>query len=289
MKNIVFSINNKYIALFSVALRTLLKYNNKNLIINIIYSELSYKNLSYIKYICKIHSVKINFFQINTSAFDEYPKRGHLTAEAYYRLLIPDLIRADKVLYLDCDIMVNGDLEELYSIDLRNFPLAAAMDPVFQPIKELGMKINSTYFNSGVMLINLNYWRKNNISERAIEYLRLNPQQITYADQCALNAIVNGDYFPLKNEFNFQSGHIKKSEDLSLLLKNHVKIVHFTGSLKPTHYLCTHPLKPVFLFELSHTPFVLRMHLLNFARRLLALSGAYPLINSLRSLVRINS
>lgn len=289
MCEVVFAVNNKYIDLLSVALLTLFKTNNTNLVINIIYSHLSAKNITYIERICRSYKIKINFFQVNSSDFDDLPERGHLKVEAYYRMAIPSLIKADKVLYLDCDIMVMSDLESLHALDLTNLPLAAVQDPVFQPIKDLDMDINSTYFNTGIMLINLDYWRKNNIAERALLYLRTNPQKITYADQCALNAVVNGNYFSLSKEFNFQSGHIKNSEDLSLLLKNHLKIVHFTGSLKPTHYLCTHPLKPDFLLELSHTPFVLRMHLLNFARRLLALSGAYPLINSLRSLARINS
>jgi lipopolysaccharide biosynthesis glycosyltransferase len=289
MCEVVFAVNNKYIDLLSVALLTLFKTNSTNLVINIIYSDLSAKNISYLKGICKSYDTEINFFQVDALDFHGLPERGHLRVEAYYRMAIPDLIKADKVLYLDCDIMVMSDLESLYALDLTNLPLAAVQDPVFQPIKDLDMDINSTYFNSGIMFINLDYWRKNNIAERALRYLRTNPQKITYADQCALNAVVNGNYFSLSKEFNFQSGHIKNSEDLSPFLKNHLKIVHFTGSLKPTHYLCTHPLKRDFLLELSHTPFVLRMHMLNFARRLLALSGAYPLINSLRSLARINS
>lgn len=288
MFEVVFAVNNKYIDLLSVALLTLFKTNKSNLVINIIYSHLSAKNISYIERICRCHKIKINFFQVKASDFDGLPERGHLRVEAYYRMAIPSLIKADKVLYLDCDIMVMSDLESLHALDLTNLPLAAVQDPVFQPIKDLDMDINSTYFNTGIMLINLDYWRDNNIVGRALLYLRTNPQKITYADQCALNAVVNGNYLSLSKEFNFQSGHIKNSDDLNLILKNNLKIVHFTGSLKPTHYLCTHPLKPIFLFELSHTPFVFRMHLLNFARRLLSLSGAYPLINSLRSLARIN-
>lgn len=288
MLEVVFAVNNKYIDLLSVALLTLFKTNKTNLVINIIYSRLSAKNISYIERICRCHKININFFQVDSSNFDDLPERGHLKVEAYYRMAIPNLIRGDKALYLDCDIMVMSDLEGLYALDLTNLPLAAVQDPVFQPIKELDMDIKSTYFNTGIMLINLDYWRKNNIAERALQYLRTNSQKITYADQCALNAVVNGNYLSLSKEFNFQSGHIKNSEDFIPPLKNNLKIVHFTGSLKPTHYLCTHPLKSDFLSELSHTPFVLRTHLLNFARRFISLTGAYPLINSLRSFARNN-
>jgi lipopolysaccharide biosynthesis glycosyltransferase len=287
MINIVFAVNNKYIDLLSVALRTLLKHNNKNLVINIIYSKLSPKNISYLEGICICSNVQIKFFQVNASDFDGLPERGHLKVEAYYRMAIPDLIKADKILYLDCDIMVNGDLEALYSVDLTNLPLAAVMDPVFQPINELGMEVNSTYFNTGVMLINSSYWREKKISKRALAYLYTNPEKITYADQCALNAVVNGNYLSLSKDFNFQSGHIKNLEDLKLINDKVPKIVHFTGSLKPTHHLCTHPFKSEFLFELSKTPFMLRVKLLNFARRLISISGAYPLINRLRSLRHI--
>jgi lipopolysaccharide biosynthesis glycosyltransferase len=284
MYEIVFSVNDKYVDLLSVALRTLLNTNKNTLTINIVYSHLSYKNIAYLKSVCQSSNVEINFFQVDRSDFEGLPDRGHLQVEAYYRMAIPDLIKADKVLYLDCDIMVNGDLEALYSTDLTNLPLAAVMDPVFQPINELGMDVNSTYFNTGVMLINSSYWRENKISKRTMAYLHANPEKITYADQCALNAVVNGNYLSLSKDFNFQSGHIKNSEDLKLINDKAPKIVHFTGSLKPTHYLCTHPLKSEFLFELSQTPFMLRMRLLNFTRRLISISGAYPLVNRLRSL-----
>lgn len=282
MYQVVFAVNNKYVILLSVAIKTLLEKAKNPIILNVIYSQLSSKNISYLKTLSNSFNTEINFHKVERSNFIGLPEKSHLTIEAYYRLAIPSIIKVDKALYLDCDVLIRSDLTHLFSKNLNKKALAAVMDPVFQPIKKLRMRAKSTYFNSGVMLLNLKYWREEQISKKVLQYLRNNTKKITYADQCALNAIINGNYLGLDIKYNFQSGHCKGHE----INKSHHKsvIVHFTGAHKPTHYLCKNPFKEEFLVELAQTPFMLNVNLLNYLRKLISSSGAYPFINKIRNI-----
>src|SRR5690606_1313781 len=116
----------------------------------------------------------------------------HFSRANYYRLLIPELIPlAQKVIYLDADIIMASSISEFQEFDLKDHALAAVADPIYQWKKDLGMKDTATYFNSGVMLINLNRWKELDISRKAFEFIQTYPDKIRFVDQCALNAVVN--------------------------------------------------------------------------------------------------
>ncbi len=277
---VVFAVNDRYLPLLSVAIISLLKKCTKKLIIRIIYSSLSNKNKNYLKKICNSYNSIIFFHEIRASDFTGLPEMGHLKIETYYRMAIPEIVHSEKVLYLDCDIIFIADPSPLFKLDISDFPLAAVKDPIFQPIDQLCMKNDSEYFNAGIMLINLDYWRKNNISAKTLNYLRCHSEKITYADQCALNAVIDGNYLSLDPIYNFQSGHftLPHSEVFP-------KIIHFSGSMKPTNYLCQHPFKEVFLSELSGTPYKFKIDFTNFVRKLIELFGLYPLANKIRKML----
>jgi lipopolysaccharide biosynthesis glycosyltransferase len=111
--------------------------------------------------------------------------------------LLPEISRA---LYLDSDIVVMGDISGMLHLDLSQYPLAAALDafdasPLFKRKISLGQSV--PYFNSGVMLLNLDRWRSENIGRRALDFAATNPQYIVYWDQCALNNIIRGNFLVL--------------------------------------------------------------------------------------------
>jgi lipopolysaccharide biosynthesis glycosyltransferase len=286
LNQIVFAVNDKYAVFLAVALRSLLKASCDRLIVNILYSNLSKKNKYYFENLCKSKNFPIKFFHIDESNFKGLPQCGHLNIEAYYRMAIPNVLSANKVLYLDCDLLITSDLSPLFSINLKDFPLGAVVDPIFQPIDFLGMNMGAKYFNTGVMLLNLEYWRECNISGNALEYLRVNPHKITYADQCALNAIINGNFLQLDSKYNFQSGHIIDYEQSQILEVTLPEVIHFTGSLKPTHYLCESPYKNLFINELKKTHYRKKIILQNMIRQFLVFTNLYPLMNITRNFLK---
>jgi lipopolysaccharide biosynthesis glycosyltransferase len=153
----------------------------------------------------------------------------------FARFLIPKIfLDAAKVLYLDPDILVLDDLEVLWETDLEGAVLGAVEDHIDALLKIGEPRLNEvprvqSYFNAGVLLINVARWREDRISERALEYLNKHPRS-PYADQDALNVACDGVWKKLDGRWNFHDHHFEKK--LSEMTER-PGIVHFVTNLKP--------------------------------------------------------
>ena len=140
------------------------------------------------------------------------------------RLFIPEILAENKVIYLDCDVVVTLDIKELWEINVENYPLAACPDTEFP--KSLGIKYHIPkikklyrdtpnivpYFNAGVLLLNLTYLRSNaSLSEFSAEYLEKYPYA-PFSDQDVLNAYCNGKYIQLDRKYNIFSDKVSDKE-----------------------------------------------------------------------------
>jgi len=175
-----------------------------------------------------------------------------------------------KVIYLDSDLLVLGDLAQLWDKDITDTFLLAVQDMgepyVSSPralnnFKELGIPAYYKYFNAGVMIINLNRWRAEQISRLALDYLEQNKAIIRWWDQDALNAVLAGNWSELDPRWN-QIPHIFQypSWKESPFDKNAYEriitdpfIIHFATSSKPWQYDCKHPAKSMFFNYLDKT------------------------------------
>lgn len=137
------------------------------------------------------------------------PLGGRVTEGALFRLLLPDLVQADKVIYFDCDIIVGMDILELWQQDLQGRPLAAAFDPgmpefpehVRQRVQATGVALDH-YFNSGVLVMDLAVLRRDyQLYRQSVEFLLRFPDAV-FHDQDALNSIFGQNYLPLDSRFN---------------------------------------------------------------------------------------
>jgi lipopolysaccharide biosynthesis glycosyltransferase len=261
---IVFAINEKFRAPFSVTLKSLLDSNpTEYFSIYLLYEVLDSDDFDKIQSILPKENGVLQFIKINKELFENLPTPLHLPQAAYYRLLIPNLIPTDKVLYLDSDMLINGEIRPMWETDLGDNYLAAILEfsknwhPKLPFNKEFG------YFNSGVLLINSSLWRKNRYAERVLEFARSFPELIFFADQCALNATINGQFKILDAQWNFQAffyekGFVKpkqySSEQFDRAIKN-PKIIHYSGSLKPWHWGCKHPYRFQYWKKLYRTPY----------------------------------
>ncbi|GAA0409850.1 glycosyltransferase family 8 protein [Paenibacillus motobuensis] len=150
------------------------------------------------------------------------------TQGSMYRLLLPSLLDVSKVIYLDCDVLVNLDIQELWNIHLNGYYLAAARDLGAAALTDIFLPLGlnpDTYFNSGVIIFDLDNIRQN--SEwyvKMLDFLRQYPST-TLPDQDVLNHIYGHNYLQLGGEFNTFS---VTSPDLDF----HHKIVHFAGETK---------------------------------------------------------
>ena len=175
----------------------------------------------------------------------------HITIAAYFRLLIPSLLphHFSKAIYLDSDLIVKGDLGQLWDIDIAdNYLLAVqglGISYVSSPhglanYKELGIPAHYKYFNSGVMVINIEKWRTDSISVKVIEYVQYYKEYMYCHDQEGLNAVLAGKWGELEPRWNQTPGFHKRSwkdspfseEDFDNA-KCDPYIVHFASSEKP--------------------------------------------------------
>jgi len=189
----------------------------------------------------------------------------HFSQAIFYRLFVADLIEEQRVIYLDSDLLVHGNLDELWEIDLGNFPLAAVPDPMIQDFDRIGLSSHEGYFNSGVLVMDLDRWRKMDLGKGVRDFIQENPDAISYPDQCGLNAILKGNWYRLSPEWNVQTGFMDEKpkafselyfpkEVLDESIKN-PKVVHFTGSFKPWNMGSDHPFKFLFWKYLRQTPY----------------------------------
>ena len=117
------------------------------------------------------------------------------TKATWYRVFLPDLLpRLDRILYLDCDLLVRDSLQPLFDLDLgRNW--IAAVTNVFMPYHahrpgELGLKDPERYFNAGVAVMNLDAMRRKRLSQKVLRYGRQNAERVGWRDQDALNIVL---------------------------------------------------------------------------------------------------
>lgn len=150
------------------------------------------------------------------------------TPASMYRLLIPAIVPVDKIIYLDCDVLVNMDIEELWQTELNEAYLGAVWDQnimnVTHTISSMGLNPD-LYFNSGVILFGLNNIRQNpGWYEETLNFFRNFPNT-SMPDQDALNAVYGGNYLPLDLRFNFFNMAAADHDYTN-------KIVHFAGTDK---------------------------------------------------------
>ena len=188
-------------------------------------------------------------------SFEGIEVKRHVTTTAFMRLLIPDLLpnQFQKVIYLDCDLVINQDLSQLWEIDMGENYLLAVQDYyvpyVSSPLglakyQELGIPADCKYFNSGVLVINLEKWRTNEISFHVVEYLRQSAEYRYCNDQEGMNVVLANKWGELDPRWN-QLPKIYKytswkdssfSEEMYYNLIHNPYIIHFATSLKPWQF-----------------------------------------------------
>ena len=187
----------------------------------------------------------VDFLKVDKNLFRGCPNSKNITLQTYYKVALSSLLpQADKVLYLDCDIIVSGDVSPLFEIDLDNYYLAAAPDcneEFF--VRRDNMPKNSFVFNGGVILFNLKKWREDNIEDLVFRIMRLNPKFagfLTHFDQSLLGKLLGDKTKILDLRWNlqylkpffFDSYYFSRRREFRRAAKNPA-IIHFVSWAKP--------------------------------------------------------
>jgi lipopolysaccharide biosynthesis glycosyltransferase len=196
----------------------------------------------------KFTDFSVEFISVNPAeVFKGFKVKNHLTISAFSRLLIPELVpQLDRVLYLDVDIAVLGDIAEMYMQHLEGFIIGAVWseDTAKNSAARqnwINLKISEShrYFNSGVLLIDCKKWR----NDKVIDKLRIIEAQYgnvrLHNDQDLLNKYFDNTYKPLLPRFNARNqmlSYLRQNDyDRYVELRNTMVIRHFESNIKPWH------------------------------------------------------
>ncbi len=209
---------------------------------------------------------KLTFYDAEQELIARCPisnKFHHISTTTYYRIFLPVILpeNISKVLYLDCDLIVETSITALWHIDLDNYALAAAEDcnsGTEEFYTRLGYEKKYSYFNAGVLLINLDYWRKHHLTETCVRYIQSNSNRLVYNDQDVLNGALHALWRPLPYQWNTHY-YLRKA----IMNKNALKetetilsipaILHYITDVKPWSLHCTHPLAHRWFYYLDQT------------------------------------
>lgn len=241
---IFFTIDNKYVPYVSVAIQSIIENASKEYKYKIIilYQELTEENIK------EIRSLKNDNFEIEfvymkdglesiTDRIENRLRCDYFTLTIYFRLFIPDMFpEYDKGIYIDSDIVVPGDISELYNHDLGNNLIGACSDKSVVDVPELAKYMEEAvgvnkheYINSGVLLMNLKEMREKEFSKKFLYLLNKYHFDCIAPDQDYLNAMCNGKILYLDNSWDAMPTEGKEP-------MSNPKLIHYNLFQKPWCY-----------------------------------------------------
>lgn len=195
------------------------------------------------------------------------PKSGRFTLSTYMRCFITRILpeNISKILYMDCDILIRGNIDGLWNTDISGYAIGAVDDmwALRGNFERLGIPPEDSYFNNGVLLINLDYWRKADVYELSLQTIKEHHQKLQFHDQDIFNMLFHAKRLELPVQYNMQDAFFRmRRQWIQPRLQNDIDhflasptIVHYTGSHKPWEYKCYHPFRKEYLEYVGLTPY----------------------------------
>jgi lipopolysaccharide biosynthesis glycosyltransferase len=201
------------------------------------------------------------WIEVGDDDLPAYAARGHLNRTVLFRLGLEKLAPADcgRVLYIDADTIVLGDVRELWNADLGECAIGAVRD-CYQDAAEFAARwglphTGQVYFNAGVQVIDLARVRREGLFSEALDFVVANDAKLLFGDQDALNYVFWGRWAPLDPAWNVQR-YLNASEVASAGWKRAGPgLVHFIGTDKPWMANAWHPWAWLYWESVRHTAF----------------------------------
>jgi len=263
---IVTACSNEYVNYFCVLLKSMLYYSNpnRNYEIILLNEKISEKNINRIK---SVVSEKENFFvrfvHINDKMFplnlDSACENQHFTKETFYRICFPNITDGyKKIIYIDVDIILQDDIYKLWEFPLKEKTICACRDLVmngwYNQVDEIRNHLNNElklknyrdYFQCGVMIIDVEKYKKSECQKKMLDLLKTT--KLKCADQDLFNILFENDVNFLPPEWNYENEcySLKDSKRINFMdeqakkaylkSKKAPKIIHYVGSAKPWAY-----------------------------------------------------
>jgi lipopolysaccharide biosynthesis glycosyltransferase len=201
-------------------------------------------------------NLSLEIIEVDPGILDKMPECRHIKLAAYLRILLPTILpsNCEKVLYLDSDLLIREDITPLWLTDIGDQYVLAAPDGMIPSVshehglynwKELGMPADALCFNTGVLIINLARWRREDLSQKLFHYAAKHSSYLKWADQDVINALCFESWGLIPPQWNvivralpsIQAGEPSKFRDYFMSsfegISNRPAIVHYASEWKP--------------------------------------------------------
>lgn len=253
--------NEKLAPIFGVVVTSVgINVTSDDVTMYLLHNGLKDSTVNRLKKIADKYNVGLKFMEIDLDKLKDCPtntKLHYANIMTYARFLLPSMLpHLDKVIYLDCDLVVCKDLQSLWETDVKDLAVAMAPDLWYQDkgtLSRLGID-NGKYLNAGVIVMNLDYWRKNDVRNNLLSFIAEKGSELTYLDQDALNVILQNKRIQLPVKYNVTPYYFHKNLD-NYPKEMHEEIhearlnptiFHFLGPTKPWSWGCYLPGKELF-------------------------------------------
>ncbi|MEO1748429.1 MAG: glycosyltransferase, partial [Pseudomonadota bacterium] len=192
--------------------------------------DMSAENQRLITDHAQVIGLEVKFLPVTDIDLSVYQPCGNYPPVGWLKLHIDQFVpkHYERILFIDPDTIVLKPLRPLFEMDMKGLPIAAALD--MQDInskfkKTLGIAPQDHYYNSGVILIDRDTFRKQNIGELSSAFAIENPDKILFIDQCAFNAACKGKMRTIDAKWNLIVGYVERDPE-------ETAVVHY-AAMKP--------------------------------------------------------
>lgn len=233
MKHFALCLNDKYVPYACVTIQSILMHHRKeNVTFHLVTDGFTEKST---QLLCRlVGGANLNIYQVT----DDTKLDGLNMAWSkytWYRVYLPELLpkSVGRVLYLDCDVCVTDQLDELFDMDMEEKAIAGVLDPESYSdsvYDRLGYSSDKKYICAGVLMMNIHYWRKADISEKVLDYGKTYPEKTLFPDQDAINVICQDVKVILSPKYSpfLRIAKFFEKEEWNEYI-SHPAIIHYAG------------------------------------------------------------
>ena len=237
--HIALASDRRYLPLAAVALCSAAENTSRELVIHFLYEDLEEADFAVFEFLKRYPSVRFVRHRVGSTYLGDWPamRWSHAT---YLRLVLPDLLpELEKIIYIDCDVCVLGDLAELHDLDFDGKGvMAVAVKCRPEHARRLGMDAGH-YFNAGVLVFSPARWHRERIADRFRQCFSEAADKLKYPDQDILNLVFRDDVRFLHPRWNiitsaFRNEPVERysTEEMIEAFRS-PGIAHYTGEHKP--------------------------------------------------------
>lgn len=226
-KSIVLAADNAYLIPLETTIKSVL-YHNRDVDFYILNSDIAPEWFKLLGRKMEVVNSTIHNVHFDKELFEGYKTGPHINYATYFRFFATEVVDSDRVLYLDSDIIVTGELTSLFKLNLKGYSIGAVDDVYAYEGRESG-------FNAGVLLMDVAKWKEHSIVNRLLELAAEKNQAVHLGDQSILNIYFEDNWLALDEEYNYMVGvdiyHL--GQECERLDDHPPAIVHYASHDKP--------------------------------------------------------